>query len=371
MTPFKVAHAAAEHWAHAAQGCAARLVPLPEGANFGFLYVTDYLAGDMRGILNYMQKRTGIRDWVGTVGMGVCAGDMEYQDVPAIAAMVGTLPENSFRVFTSLSNPGDDFPTACSDWIDDRAPPFAIVHGDPANPNTTGLVETVAGRISGFLVGGLTSSRGANHQVAGRVTGGGVSGALFAPEVEVATGLSQGCAPIGPPRVISDCLDNVIIGLDGKPALEVFKGDIGELLARDMNRALGYVHAALMIEGADTGDYLVRDLMGVDQGRGWMHIGAHVRPGDRVMFVRRDPQSARQDMTDMLTKLKARLPGEPRGGVYFSCVARGANMFGELGVEMDILRRTLGEVPILGFYAGGEISNDRLYGYTGVVALFL
>ena len=74
---------------------------------------------------------------------------------------------------------------------------------------------------------------------------------------------------------------------------------------------------------------------------------------------------------DMVNGLKARLPSEPKGGLYFSCVARGPHMFGAPGKEMALIMERLGDVPLIGFYGNGEISNARLYGYTGVLALFL
>jgi small ligand-binding sensory domain FIST len=194
---------------------------------------------------------------------------------------------------------------------------------------------------------------------------------LFAPEVPVATGLSQGCAPIGESHVVSDSVDNVIIGLDGRHALDVFKDDIGEVLARDLNKVAGYIHAAFPIEGSDTGDYVVRNLIGIDPARGWLAVGDSVESGSRVMFVRRDPESAEGDLMDMLDRMKRRVVAPPRGGVYISCVARGANMFGEAGREMELIHDRLGAFPLIGFYAGGEISNSRLYAYTGVLTLFL
>ena len=36
-----------------------------------------------------------------------------------------------------------------------------------------------------------------------------------------------------------------------------------------------------------------------------------------------------------------------------------------------MIRDELGDFPLAGLFANGEISNDRLYGYTGVLALFL
>jgi small ligand-binding sensory domain FIST len=73
----------------------------------------------------------------------------------------------------------------------------------------------------------------------------------------------------------------------------------------------------------------------------------------------------------MVEGLKARAPGPARGAVYFSCVARGPGMFGDEGRETELIHRILGDVPLVGFFGQGEISNTRLYGYTGVLTLFL
>jgi small ligand-binding sensory domain FIST len=35
------------------------------------------------------------------------------------------------------------------------------------------------------------------------------------------------------------------------------------------------------------------------------------------------------------------------------------------------VREILGEVPLVGFFGNGEISRDRIYGYTGVLTLFV
>ena len=159
--------------------------------------------------------------------MGICAGTSEYFDRPALAAMVATIPGEAYRVFSS---PGEgEGPVAAGDraWIERAAPPFGIVHADPTNAQTPGLIDGLALATSGFLVGGLTSSRGAHAQVAGHITDGGISGVLFAPEVEVATGLSQGCTPLAESHIVSDCIDEVIIGLDGERALDLLKAGRG------------------------------------------------------------------------------------------------------------------------------------------------
>jgi len=90
------------------------------------------------------------------------------------------------------------------------------------------------------------------------------------------------------------------------------------------------------------------------------------------MFVRRDPETARQDFEERLSDLKSRVGGQTvKAGVFVSCVARGGAMFGENGVEVSLIHEILGDFPLAGFYANGEICGNRMYGYTGVLALFL
>ena len=152
----------------------------------------------------------------------------------------------------------------------------------------------------------------------------------------------------------------------------MLKEDIGEVLARDLRRIGSYIFAALPVLGSDTADYLVRNLTGIDQETGAIAIGEMVETGDPIMFCRRDPDTAVEDLKRMLKDLKRRTgDGTIKGGLYFSCVARGPNQFGPDSAELSTIRDELGEFPLAGLFANGEISNDRLYGYTGVLALFL
>ncbi|MBT3358286.1 MAG: histidine kinase [Rhodospirillales bacterium] len=371
MKPFKVAHASAENWAQATKACTDIVADLADDATLGFVYVTDAFAEDLASILTYLRQKTGVVNWTGTVGMGICAGGREYFDKPAVAIMLAELDEDDFRLFPSITEGVDQLPEETRRWIASTSPIIGLVHADPGHEELPELIDDLAADTSTFLVGGLTSSREAHHQVAGRITGGGVSGVFFAPRIEVATGLSQGCVPIAQSHEISDCVDNVIIGLDGRRALDVLKEDVGAEMAADISQIGGLIHAALPIHGSDTGDYLVRNLIGIDPERGWLAIAEQIEPGERIIFVRRDPKSAAENLGRMLDRLRKRLGRPPRGGVYVSCVARGPNMFGDADGEMGMIQNTLGDFPLIGFYAGGEVSFNRLYTYTGVLTLFL
>ncbi len=89
------------------------------------------------------------------------------------------------------------------------------------------------------------------------------------------------------------------------------------------------------------------------------------------MFCGRDAASAEADLLRMLREIKKNLSAPPRGGIYFSCIARGPNLFGPGSRELKLIQAELGSLPLGRFFGNGEISNDRLYGYTGVLTLFL
>ena len=368
MSEFRYAHAGAADWREAARSC---LSQLGTGAgNLGFLYVTDMLADQLAPVLATFKEKTGVEHWVGTVGVGVCAAGREYLDEPAMAVMVGEFEPGAFRIFSGVAT--EEQADAVQLRGGKTPPHFAIVHADPLNPHVRELVHRLADRMeSGFLVGGLTSSRRQNLQIAGEVTEGGVSGVAFSDAVAIATRLTQGCSPIGPKHVVTAGQRNVIVSLDGRPALEVFQEDIGETLGRDLNRIGGIVFAGLPIAGSDTGDYLVRNLVGIDPGNKMLAIGELVEAGAPVMFCRRDHGTARDDMARMLESIKQGLFSRPRGGVYYSCLGRGAGLFGPDSAELKMIRDALGDFPLVGFFCNGEISHNRLYGYTGVLTLFV
>jgi len=351
--------------------CLAQLREIPATANLGFLYATDDLADDLQRLLLSLKTQAPQVAWIGSLGMGLIANGQEFYDQPAMAVMIGDFPPGSFHILPSFDGEGDRAADAIHWW---RAQPtgFALLHGDPGHPDIIGLLEYV-GRLNGggFINGGLTSSDTRNYQIAEQIGSGGLSGILFDQQVRVLTDHTQGCSPIGPIHELSQSERNIAVRLDNRPALEVMKEDAGEVIARDLSQAAGYLFAALPIPGSDTGDYLVRNLLGVDEHQGLIAVGDYLDDQRQLMFCRRDGNSASEDMLRMLKRLRTRLGDEPiRGGVYISCLGRGRNQFGPHSEELQLIHQELGEFPLVGFFANGEIYNGRLYGYTGVLTLF-
>jgi small ligand-binding sensory domain FIST len=289
-----------------------------------------------------------------------------------MAVMTTDLDEEAFRVMAPIRGSADDFLAATRAWRERTMASVAVVHGDPTAMQLTESIASLAdGLDHGFLVGGLTSSPGGLQlQIADRAVDGGLSGVLLAGSVSLATGLSQGCSLIGRPHVVTECRRNIAIRIDDRPALDVLKEDIGDILARNLERIGGYIFAALPVPASDTGDYLVRNLIGIDPDSGLVAIGDRLGEGTRIQFARRDPDSARADLERMVKAVLERVRGTAKGALYHTCIGRGRHQFGDDSAELQLVREHLGDVPLVGFYANGEISHHLLYGYTGVLTVF-
>jgi small ligand-binding sensory domain FIST len=354
---FRVGHGRSTDWREAAEACARGLGTAPD-ANLGFVYVADALAGEFDDIVGVLRARTGVETWAGTVGIGVCATGREFFAEPAVVALIGRFPAGSFATFD-----GDTArPTGPA--------AFGVVHADPRRPDSIAAVASLAGATGGFLVGGLASSRGAYRHLAGRGGEGGLSGVLFGEGVAVATGLTQGCAAIGETHAVTAARGNLMLAIDGAPAVEALAREIAHAGLAGDAEAMDSLHVAFPIPGSDTGDFLVRNLIGVDPESGALAVAHRVAEGDAIRFCRRDAGAARLDLDRMLRNL-ARRAERPRGALYFTCLARGPNLFRDDSEELRTIARALGEVPLAGFFGNGEISGGRLYTYTGVLAVFL
>ena len=415
MRLFPNAHATHPQWHMAAVLVLAQLraqMALPQYASaptLGLLYITDHYADDAAALLDLLRRELPtVTDWAGAVGVGVAGNNVEYFDEPALSLMLCDLPRAHYRVFSGVA------PLAHGDAAGvGFAAHTALVHADGQTPELADLVAEMAGRTSsGYLFGGVVASRGAQVQLALPAGGegdgvlhGGLSGVAFDAQVELVSRVTQGCQPIGAQAAITAAQDNVVLELDGEPALDVLLDTLGVTLQGDAQAALRAVRATLAgLEDADapqrqrTGhfgaDTRVRHIVGLDATRSGVALGDHVEVGMRLAFCQRNGGAARADLMRICAEIREELSpqleeaqalpaagsaphAEPAGGrricgaLYVSCSGRGGPHFGGPSAELQIVRHALGDVPLAGFFAGGEIAAHRLYGYTGVLTVFV
>ncbi len=400
MPRFLVGHAAHPDWQVALSQAAAQIERHAgsQGASLGLVYFTDHYAPHAQALYDALHRRWPGVAWAGTVGIGVCASGVEYFDEPALVLMVSTLPPGRFRIFSGAKPLGQ---------ID---PATALVHADARAHELAELLDDLAARTSsGYLFGGVAASRTRSCQIAEGVYEGGLSGVAFTRDVGIVSRITQGCQPIGPQRQITGCERNVVTELDGQPALQCLLDDLK--LTRDAPREamhtlretlvglaapraplpLNATAAASARHRAFGDDVRVRHLVGLDPGRNGVAVADAVESGMTLAFCHRDVAAARRDLTRICAEIREELEPEPaelatahaaapaappggasriRGAVYVSCAGRGGPHFGAPSAELQIIRHALGDVPLAGFFAGGEIGHQHLYGYTGVLTVF-
>ena len=359
---LRTAQASGDHWGTTVKAALTALGPLPDDVNFGLVCVTVPLTEHLPSIMTFLRETTPVRGWAIAVGAGLSGPVGTVRDRPAIALLVARLPANAFRMIDSWKEPRRrQFLAQNKAWLGGQDMPVGLMQGDAFESDLPEMIADLAASAHSFLVGGV-----------GPGQPGGLSGVLLGEPLTLVTGLTQGCQTLPGRWRISEVTDEIIMQLDGKPALDALKSAAGGDIAQDLHKAAGVIHLGLPVPGSDRTDYLVRSLLGIDPDRGWLAVGSRLSVGDQVIFVQRDNESAKKDMRRMLADIAGRVAGRPiLGGIYVSCVARGAAMFGTDEAESDMITESLGSFPLIGIISQGEFCHDRLYGYTGVLALIL
>ena len=409
MNLFPFGHATHPQWLMAAGLVIAQLraqMTLPGHASqprLGLLYITDHYAQSAADILAHLRDELPmVQDWSGTVGVGVAANNAEYFDEPGMALMLCDLPAYQYRVFSGAQPLHAEFKAHT-----------ALVHADPMTPDLADLIAEMSGRTaSGYLFGGLSASRHQTMQFAvtentGPAQGvlkGGLSGVAFNSDVQILSRVTQGCAPISKEREITEAEGHVIYALDGQPALDTLLADLNVSL-NEPQTALQAVRATLVgLTSAGqnavgrTGslglDVRVRHIVGLDPARKGVAIADHVEAGQKLAFCQMNLQAAKSDLRRICAEIREELEPETlsleiatalaaseaeaaphparriAGAVYVSCSGRGGPHFGGPSAELQWIRHALGDVPLVGFFAGGEIAHHHLYGYAGVLTVF-
>jgi small ligand-binding sensory domain FIST len=409
-TPLQFLHAHATHpqalvalelvWAQLASQGAERM-----GATLGWCYLTEELTDDAQAIMAALRAHLPHVAWVGGVGTGVLATGIEYIDEPALVVMLCNLPASDFRVFHGRQPLPQAHASSAPDgqW---RAH-TAQVHADGQSPELAELIKELADRTAtGYVFGGISAgqsqsphlaldphapSEGAEADQATGVWLGGLSGVAFDDRVRLVSRVTQGCEPIGPQREVTQSHRNVVYELDGLPALNCLLRDLGvpvtvnevdwqrDALPKVRATMVGMTdaHSDLLSHGQHFGaDTRVRHLVGLDPSRYGVAISDLVENGMQLAFCQRHMQAARQDLVRICAEIREEFDpqenpgGKPVGAVYISCSGRGGPHFGAPNAEMEIIAHALGNIPVVGMFANGEIARHHLYGYTGVLTVF-
>jgi small ligand-binding sensory domain FIST len=339
------------------------------------------------GINQRLRHHWSARTTLGCLAQGIIGTDAsgrghEVEDGPAWAIWAAWGAELELPA-THLSLEQTSEGMAFSGF-DDELPSDAtvILLADPFSFPADGLLERWREDRSGAVVlGGMASgglAPGENRLVLNDRTfdHGAVAVALRGP-LRTRPVVSQGCRPIGQPLVVTRVERNLILELGGQPAVaqlqrvfQTLPNHEKEMLQRGLH--LGRVVSEYR-ERFEAGDFLIRNVIGLDGKRQALVVGDFFRPGQTVQFHLRDAGSAHRDLQLYLEQSRAADP-PPRAALLFTCNGRGTHLFGEPHHDVTVLQRTLGQIPVAGFFAQGEIGpvgkENFLHGFTASIALF-
>lgn len=203
----------------------------------------------------------------------------------------------------------------------------------------------------------------------------GAVGVTIAEPARIDIIVSQGCRPIGKPVVVTRAKGNVIQELGGARAIDVIQ-ELANSLDPDERQLLsgGLLVGTVINEYKDRfgrGDFLVRNILGYDKSNGAIAVGDMPRVGQTVQLHVRDANTAHEDLQLLLDAQQLKDP--PLGAMLFTCNGRGSRLFNEQNHDVKTIRDRLGDIPLAGFFAAGEIgpvgNTSFLHGHTASLAL--
>ena len=324
---------------------------------------------------------------IGVTAESVVGCDLELEGVAGLSAIAMHLPGITITPWTTtpkkpvpISRP-DEIP----DWIGLQEDTKAVFFfADPFSTPITRLLPALV-RCRGEenplpIIGGMAS--GASQATYNKLIvndqglqSGGIGLTMSGP-IDIECIVSQGCRPIGSHHRVTKVDRNVVLELGGKPALDV----LHELAKNANQHERQLLEGGLMLGGVinehkshfGRGDFLVRSVLGIDQKRKGIAAGEFYRLGKTVQFHVRDAQTAVEDLQLLLDAQQ--LDEGPFAGLLVTCNGRGRNLFHEEDHDLTIIRNRIGEIPISGFFAAGEIGPiggfSFLHGHTACLTVF-
>lgn len=367
------------------EACGQALDQLGGKPDLALVFVSQHHAAQLNLVASRLHEQLATPALLGCTGEAIVGGAREIEDAPAVSLWLARLPatlvqpmhlsfERTPEGGTILGWP-DDLPET---WPAGSA---LLLLGDPYSFPVDVLLAQLNEDQPGIPVaGGLASGGEAPGEIklilGGNVVESGAVAVLVSGDVRIRSVVSQGCRPIGRHYVVTKAERNAILELGGQPPLAVLQKLLPTLPPRDLEGLKHGMHVGLVIneyqDHFERGDFLVRNVIGADADTGAIAISDYLRAGQTVQFHLRDAQSADEDLRELLSA--AGSASARTGGLLFTCNGRGTRLFGQPHHDAGLVQTALGQLPLAGFFAQGEIGpiggRNFLHGFTASLVLF-
>jgi small ligand-binding sensory domain FIST len=371
-------------------------------ADLGLVFISSAFASEYSRLMPLLQEQLGGTVLMGCSGSGIIGMDgqqaaRELEEQPALSLTLASLPGVKVEAFHLDGEELPDLDSPPDAWVEllgvpaTRHPHFVIL-ADPFTSKINDLLQGLDFAYPGSAkVGGLASG-GAMGNTIGLFRGDrlyreGAVGVALSGNIVLETIVAQGCKPIGHPFTVKECDRNILLALDDGPCgsgvsqrpLEALKTVIESLNESDRQLAqhslfIGIARNEFKDE-LEQGDFLIRNVLGVDPREGAIAVGDRLRPGQRIQFHLRDAQTSAEDLEMLLQRYQSSFSGSSSsvGALMFACLGRGEQLYGQPDFDSRLFRQYVGNIPVSGFFCNGEIGpvggGTFLHGYTSVFAI--
>lgn len=363
-----------------------QLGPVPVTLALGF--VTPHFAAYHSRMPEFIKRHLQPETFVGCSGGGVIGGGEEVEQEPAVTLVAARLPDVDVHPFhiegelPDLDGPPDAWRGLVG--VETEEEPQFVLLADPFSVRAEALLSGLdyafpsSPKIGGLASGG--TSPGLNTLfLDDEIFTDGMVGVALTGDVAIDTVVAQGCRPIGDLMQVTRCKGNLLYELDGEPVLPLLQELFTDLDERDRQLAGTALFVGVLMdefsEKPQVGDFLIRNLIGIDPQRGAIAVGENLQEGMRLRFHVRDAETSAEDLHAMLNGYKEK-PNQSgaSGALHFSCLGRGEGLYNETNFDTGVFREHLGDLPVGGFFCNGEIGpvggSTFLHGYTSSFGLF-
>jgi small ligand-binding sensory domain FIST len=379
-------------------------------ASIGFVFISSAFASEYSRLMPLLQEQLGQIPLIGCSGGGIVGTTSrgkarEVEDEPSLSLTLAYLPNVEVQTFHITGDELPDLDSSPDAWanlvgVTPSDEPCFVILADPFSARINDLLQGLDYAYAGTAkVGGL-SSAGMNASSTGlfcndRYYRDGSVGVALSGDIVMETIVAQGCRPIGLPYWVTEGERNILLELredDGsgnlvgsgivatkRTPLEMLRDLVQSLddtdreLAQQNHIFVGVAQNEFKLS-LEPGDFLIRNLIGIDPRIGAIAIGDRIRPGQRIQFHLRDAETSADDLEILLERYYEQGKLTPLGALMFSCLGRGEALYGTPNFDSELFQEYIGEIPVGGFFCSGEIgpvgSSTFLHGYTSVFGIF-
>ncbi len=363
-------------------------------AHLGLVFISSAFMSEYSRLLPLLAEKLSVPILIGCSAGGVIGRNQtgkteEIEAEPALSLTLAHLPGVEIQPFHVVAEELPDSDSSPTAWIDligvppSPVPQFILL-SSPFAGGTNDLLQGLDFAYPGsVVVGGQASSGFMNGRVGlfcnDTLYREGTVGIALSGNIVLDTIVAQGCRPIGEPLQVTKAERNIILELDEKVPLMVLRSLINSLSEEDRTLAQHSLFVGLAMDefrlNLHSGDFLIRNILGVDPNAGAIAIGDRIRAGQRLQFHLRDAEASSQDLEILLQEYQNENIGEPSpvGALMFTCLGRGTGLYGKPNFDSQLFSRYIQDIPMGGFFCGGEIGpvsgRTFLHGYTSVFAI--